>query len=130
MGITTGVVLPCLLVALAGWLGRREWRLYRAPATDGTDLFVYSRGRLVRRMIGLVALAAIGVTLAVIELAAASAAVVTGCGALLVAELLVLVVVPVLDLRETARTAHPERLERAGMTRRQIEQIVHGDRKD
>jgi predicted permease len=112
MGVATGVVLPCLLFALAGWLARRELRQYQASNAadgdgDGDDLFVYSRARLRRRMIGLGALAAIGVTLAVMELGASSAEIVTVCGALLATALLVLLVVPILDLRETARTARP-----------------------
>jgi hypothetical protein len=109
MGIATGVVLPCVLFALAGWLARRELRLYREAAEDGDDLFVYSRARLRRRMIGLGALAAIAVTLAVLELGASATApeIATVCGVLLGVEVLVLFAVPILDLRETARTARP-----------------------
>jgi hypothetical protein len=115
MGIATGVVLPCILCALAWWLGRRELHLYQVSTNagaadgDGDDLFVYSRGRLRRRMIGLGALAAIGLTLAVLELGATSPEIVMTCGALLATELVVLLVVPILDMRETARTAQPGR---------------------
>ena len=109
------IALPLVLWALAFGLARREWRHYRADDDIGTDLFVYSRGRLARRMTGVALLVVLGATLAALGLFPAR----TPRGlsiymALLIAEVLVLIVLPLIDLWETARTARPHDLTRQG----------------
>lgn len=111
MGFLVGIALPALLVGVAIALAVREIRLFRAThaiAGDlasalGADFFEYTRWRLVRRLTG-VALLATAVTLAALELAPA-----TGLAgaqlyiALLTTEALALIIVGLLDLRETAK---------------------------
>ena len=109
------VLLPLALWALAAALARREWRAYRRPDDIGTDLFVYSRGRLIRRMLGVGLLVALGATLAALGwLPARSPRGLSIYMALLAVELAGLIVVPLLDLWETARTARPHDLTRQG----------------
>jgi hypothetical protein len=102
------IALPSLLIGLAYGLGRREWKQYRAAAEIGSDLFVYTRGRLIRRMTGVGMLAALGVTLAMFGLAPprspAAASLYLG---LFVGETIALLVLPIVDLVETGRTARP-----------------------
>ncbi len=107
------IALPLGLWALAWALGRRELRQFRHAEDIGHDVFVYSRGRLWRRMTGVAAIAVLGVTLAALGFFPAS----TPRGAsiymaLLVAEVLVLLLLPLVDLWETARTAKPGDLTR------------------
>ena len=107
------IVVPAVLWGLAYVLARREWRQYQAAAEIGRDLFVYSKGRLIRRMTGVVLLVALGTTLAALGLFPARTA--TGASidmALLISEVRVLLVLPVIDLWETARSARPEDLTR------------------
>lgn len=119
MGILTGVVFPIVLCAIAWFLGRRELALYREADEYGHDLFVYSKGRLYRRMTGVAVLVLLGGTLLAMEMFPAS----SGRGisiylALILTEVAALVVLPLLDLRETARTAVPEDLTRQAETDR------------
>jgi hypothetical protein len=107
------IVVPAALFALAYLLARRELRQYRAAAEIGSDLFVYSRGRLVRRLIGVGLLVLLGGTLAALGLwPAATAAGLSLYLAALATEVLCLVVLPLVDLWETARTARPHDLTR------------------
>ncbi|HUH02238.1 MAG TPA: hypothetical protein VML75_09585 [Kofleriaceae bacterium] len=112
MGFVLGIALPAVLVAVAGALAHREIRLYRgtrAIAGDlvdalGADLFEYTRWRLLRRLTGVIVLLATAVTLAALELAPATS--ITGAQlylALLTTEALTLIILALLDLRETAR---------------------------
>lgn len=112
MGFLVGIALPALLVGVAIALAVREIRLFRAThaiAGDlasalGADFFEYTRWRLVRRLTGVALLLATAVTLAALELAPA-----TGLAgaqlyiALLTTEALALIIVGLLDLRETAK---------------------------
>jgi hypothetical protein len=102
------IVVPALLLGAAYVLGRREWLQYRAAAEIGSDLFVYGKGRLVRRMIGVGMLAALGLTLFAIGMLPPSsprgASIYLG---VLIGELVLLVVLPIVDLIETGRTARP-----------------------
>jgi hypothetical protein len=104
------LVLPGAIGAVALLLLRRELELFRgARRGDGDrDLFVYSTGRFVRRLTGIAALLALALTLAGLGLVpprnAAQAQVYLG---LITTELVALVVVPLWDLVETARTARP-----------------------
>jgi hypothetical protein len=110
-GVT--LVLPAVLLVLAALLLRRELRLYRRSAAIGNDLFVYSRWRLLRRLGGIAALVLMAVTFVALGVLPPRSA--TGASAYLGAilgELAVLVVVPIWDLVETARTARPGRGER------------------
>ena len=107
------IALPLALWAVAVLLARREWRQYRAVARIGHDLFVYSKGRLVRRLIGCLLLAALGVTLFAFGVIPPSTpAGVSTYMALMLSLLLVLLVLPLVDLWETARTARPHDLTR------------------
>jgi hypothetical protein len=109
------IVLPVALLALAVLLARREWRQYRGATDIGSDLFVYSRGRLVRRMTGVGLLVALGMTLAALGVFPARTA--SGLSiylALLISEVLVLLLLPFLDLWETSRTAKLHDLRRQG----------------
>lgn len=95
-----------VLVALGAIaLGARELRGYRAR-DDAGDLFVYTRRRLVRRLVGLTVLVGVGATLAVWDVAPpgdpGTASLLLG---LLLIEILALVIVAALDLRETSTTA-------------------------
>jgi hypothetical protein len=108
MGPVFGVALPLVLATLAVLFGRRELRLYRAARDGDSDLFVYSRGRLWRRLTGLAVLVSTGVTLAAMEFLPASTA--RGASiylALIAAQVVALFVLPIVDLIETARTARP-----------------------
>lgn len=105
--------LPAALVVLAAVVARREWRQYRSATAIGSDLFRYSRGRLVRRMTGVGVLVALAMTLAALGWVRPRTA--SGLSALLGAllvEVALLVALPILDLWETARTARPEDLTR------------------
>ena len=103
------LVLAVLLVACAGLIGHAQVRAFRdANAVDSErkDLFTFTRRRLLIRLAGAAAIAAIGVTLMVWELAAPLSAqnaqrVIT----VLIGEVVLLLVVAGLDLRETARTS-------------------------
>jgi len=109
------IVLPLALWGLAYGLGRREWRHYKASDEIGTDLFVYSRGRLWRRMTGVGMLVALGLTLAALGLfPARSPQGLSIYMAVLITEVLVLLLLPLFDLWETARTARPHDLTRQG----------------
>lgn len=101
MLLVFGFVVALAAIALAA----RELRSYRTR-DDGGDLFIYSRKRLVRRLIGLGVLAATGATLSIWEIAPpgdpGAASLFLG---LLLLEIVSLVVIAVLDLRETSSTA-------------------------
>lgn len=115
MDPVTSIGLPLILWALALFVGRREWRHYKTPTDIGSDLFIYSKGRLWRRMTGVALLAALGTTLAALGVfPARTAAGVSIYMALLISEVLVLLVLPFFDLWETARTARPHDLTRQG----------------
>lgn len=115
-----GIALPIALWIAAYLLARRETNAYAERGSGDTDVFVYSKRRYVRRMLGVGILVCTGMTLMAWELVGAS----TAGGAmiymgLLGVEVAALVVLPVLDLRETTRTAAPEDLTRqAGRGRR------------
>lgn len=102
------IILPAVVLLLALGLARREWRLYRLSNEIGSDLFVYSRWRLVRRLGGVIVLVGLAATFAALgawpphDARAAN----TYLG-LIVGEIAVLVVFSVLDLLETSRTARP-----------------------
>jgi hypothetical protein len=120
MGILTGVVFPIVLWGIAWMIGRREMMLYQAAHDHGDDLFVYTKGRLYRRMTGVGVLVALGLTLLLMELWPAS----SGRGislyfAIIMTEVAALIALPILDLRETSRTARPEDLKRRAETDRQ-----------
>ena len=109
------IVLPAVLVGLAFLIARREWKQYRAAEDIGSDLFVYSRGRLLRRMTGVAMLVALGTTLAALGwLPARTASGASIYMALLFSEVLVLLVLALLDLWETARSARPHDLTKQG----------------
>jgi hypothetical protein len=109
------IALPLGLIALAVALARRELRHFREAAEVGTDVFLYTRGRLWRRMTGIAILVALAATLALFG--AWPPRTPRGLSiymALLVSEALALVALPLFDLWETARTARPEDLRRQG----------------
>lgn len=115
MGLFAGVVVPLALGVLAFIMGRRELALYRAGDEFGSDLFVYSKGRLVRRMTGIGVLVALALTLVALEfLPFRSGSALTIYMALLVTEVAALVVLPLIDLWETAKTADSSDLTRQG----------------
>lgn len=126
MSIFETILLPAAILALAFALARREWRLYRTAAEIGSDLFVYSRWRLCRRLGGVVVLVALAGTFVLLgargprDAAEASAYV----GAL-VGEVLVLVGLSIWDLRETGKTARPEDLTRQGGGRSRTRRTPH-----
>lgn len=99
-------VFAALLAIASVPLAIREIRAYRRRDDLADDLFVYSRRRLVRRLFGLGVLAGVGATLLVWELATPSdARAASILMMVLLAEILALIVIGVLDLRETSRTA-------------------------
>lgn len=113
MDVWVSLLLPGILWGVAFALGRRELRQYRAVRDIGYDLFTYSKGRLIRRLTGVALLAALGGTLFVFGVAPPG----TPRGAtiymaLIVSEVLALIVLPLFDLWETARTARPADLTR------------------
>ena len=99
------VAVGALLAIGAIPLAIREVGAYRRR-DDTDDLFRYTRRRLIRRVTGLVILAGVGATLAIWELAPpadpGSASMLLG---LLLVEVVALVVIAVLDMRETSTTA-------------------------
>ncbi len=101
------LALAAALLICAALLARhqlRSYRLAKAVGKDESDFFRYSRRRLIIRLLGTAILAATGITLAVWELAAPRSA--DGAQRLVViltAEVATLVVVALLDLRETAK---------------------------
>ncbi len=122
MGWVTGILFPIILWSLSVMLVRREFELYRVQEDFGTDLFLYTKGRLIRRLTGVVVIVALGATLMAMELYPAG----SGAGAsiylaLLLSEMLALVVIPLLDMWETTRTANsidPTRLGGPGPRKR------------
>ena len=115
MDPVVSIVLPAALCGLAYFLARREWKQYKLAEDIGSDLFVYSRGRFIRRMTGVVLLVALAMTLAALGVfPARTASGVSIYMALLISEVLILLVLPLFDLWETARTARPHDLTRQG----------------
>ncbi len=115
MGAAVGVVLLIVTVLLA----LREQSLYTTQRDglwkDGTDLFVYSKGRLAIRITGLVMTAALGLGLIAWELwPPATPSALAAYVVLFGTSSLGLVAVVVGDLVVTARTAKPENLKRQG----------------
>jgi hypothetical protein len=103
------------MLLLAIGLARREWRLYRTTNDMGSDLFLYTRGRLARRMGGVLVLAALAATFAALGLRPArNAHEASAYLGLIMGELLLLIGMSVWDLIETARSAKPEDLTRQG----------------
>lgn len=99
------VAFAALLALGAVVMAFRELRAYR-HRDQRDDLFRYSRRRLIRRLAGMIVLAGVAATLVVWELAppdtpGAASVFVT----LLMVEVAALVVIAVLDLRETSSTA-------------------------
>jgi MFS family permease len=122
MGFVAGIAVPLLILAVAIWLARFEMRLYREAHEDGTDLFVYGKGRLIRRMIGVGVMVVTAVGIFWMEIAWSwSPRLSVIVMAILLAAVVLLLVVPLADLRETARTAKPEDLKRSGMTREALQ---------
>jgi peptidoglycan/LPS O-acetylase OafA/YrhL len=116
-----GIVLPLGLMCAAVAIGRRERNEFREATQYGTDLFVYSRRRYRRRLFGVALLVATGATLAAIEwIPPTGPGMLTGYLAALVTEVVVLLLLPLVDLWETARTARPEDLTRQGDPERRI----------
>jgi hypothetical protein len=102
------IVVPALLLGLSYVLARREWKQYRAANEIGSDLFVYGKGRLVRRLIGIGVLAALGFTLfAMGLLPPSSPRGATVYLSVIVGEVALLVILPIVDLIETGRSARP-----------------------
>ena len=101
------LALAALLVLVAGALARQQLAAYRAsqtPANGESDLFNYTRKRLHIRLAGSVVLTAIGITLAIWEIATPlSAENAQRVVSILIAEVLLLFVVAFLDLRETGK---------------------------
>lgn len=115
------IILPVILWGLAFLLARREWKQYRVVEEIGSDLFTYSRGRLIRRMTGVAMLVALGTTLAALGwFPARTASGLYVYMALLISEVVILLVLPMIDLWETARTARPHDLTRQGGPRPKI----------
>ena len=107
MSPLVSILLPSCVLAIAYVLARREWHSYRSSAETG-DLFVYGRGRLVRRLVGVGVLAALALTLTALDILPAR----TPRGAhtylgLFAAEIGTLVALALWDLWETGRTAQP-----------------------
>jgi hypothetical protein len=102
------VFLPAFLIGLAYVLGRRELRQYRLSGSIGSDLFVYSRGRLIRRLTGVGMLVALAVTLALLGFLRPAAP--RGASlwlAVILGEVIAILLLPIFDLIETARSARP-----------------------
>lgn len=115
MSIVVGLLLPVLLVVLAIWMARRELSVYKDSDDFGSDLFVYTKGRLYRRLSGCGLLGLTGLTLAAFELFPAQT--VNGFSiylALLCVEVLGMLVLPLVDLWETGTGADPADLTRQG----------------
>ena len=116
MGHLVGIALPLALIIVAVGLARREIKLFRgthALAGDlkdvlGSDFFEYTRWRLARRLTGVVLLVATAVTLAALELATTSAGAQLYV-ALITTEALGLIIVGLLDLRETGKRTRRQR---------------------
>jgi hypothetical protein len=106
VGLPGSYVLCGAILALVGFLGSREVALYRSRHADESDLFVYTRSRVVIRALGLTALLAFAFTLALMEArpprSPEAAAIFMGAFAL---ELLALILSPILDMLETRRSA-------------------------
>ncbi len=113
MDTLTGILIALALMVIAGVIYRHEISAYRDAKELGSDLFVYSQGRLWRRMTGVGCLLATGLTLASFELFPARS---TWAASLYIAlfttEVVTLLVLPLVDLWETGRTAKPEDLTR------------------
>jgi hypothetical protein len=108
--------LPLLFVAGALWLAHRERASYRSHRDDNdAGFFVYTPRRLRRRLTGAAVLAAVGVTLALWDLARPETAErATLIVVALLVEVLLLVGIAVADFIETARrSAAPPTVPRA-----------------
>jgi len=91
---------------VALWLGWREVRLYRMRHLGDSDVFLYTGRRLAFRALGLIALAAFAITLALFEsqpprTPAASS---TYLG-MFVVEFTALIIAPIADMMETRQTS-------------------------
>jgi hypothetical protein len=108
------LVLPALLLVAAGFLAGRELRLYRTADPRDAELFAYSRGRLLRRLLGVVALLALAATFGALGVSPPrDAGTASTFVAAIVGEVAVLVVLSAVDLWETSR----RRVDRKGATR-------------
>jgi len=113
MELLLGLALPFAMCVIAYLIARNELGVYQHGKAAGWDVFVYSKGRLWRRMIGVGFLVATAVTLAAHELFPASTP--QGASIYLVlfsVEVLALLVLPIVDLWETGRTAKPGDIKR------------------
>ncbi len=101
-------MVPAILWGLAWTLGRRELALYGRRDSEEADVFVYTRGRLVRRLTGVGLLVGLGAAFAALGFfpptTPGEANVYLGVFA---GGVILLIVLPVWDLVETARTAKP-----------------------
>ena len=111
----TGIVLPVALVVAAVLISRHESKVYREAQDFGSDVFVYSRRRYRRRTFGVLLMVVTAGTLVGVEwVLAAGPVTMTIYLAVLVTEVAVLLLLPLFDLWETARTARPGDLTRQG----------------
>ena len=102
------LALSGILCATAAAIILTQLASYRRARAQPHDLFVYTRRRLHVRIAGAVLLALIGLTFAGWELGSSgnmSAATASRLLSLLIAEVVMLFVVAVMDLRETSKTA-------------------------
>jgi hypothetical protein len=102
-----------LIIAAASWLlaallGAHELRAYRSRRGEERDLFAYTHRRLVYRLTGVAALLAFGATLAIWEMVPPRSPGAAVIYLLLFAlEVVALLLIAMLDMRETRRTADP-----------------------
>ena len=106
----TTIGLPALLVMVALVVGVREWHLYREQRGEVNDLFVYTAARLRRRMIGLVLLAVLAGLIATYESFGETPRGVVIYMCCITGVIGGLIVIAVLDARETAQAADPYRI--------------------
>jgi hypothetical protein len=113
MDLLADLVVPIILIGLASLLTRRELHAHRRREHGDSDLFRYTKGRLVRRLSGIGLLAATGLTLGAWELwPPASPRAASLFLVVMLCEVVGLVVLGLVDLWETARTAQSADLSR------------------
>jgi hypothetical protein len=113
MGLLSDLMIPALLLGLAGLLARRELRAHAERQRGDTDLFRYTTGRLRRRLAGVALLALTAFTLLGWELLPPASP--RGASlylVLMISEVLAMITLAVFDLLETARNAESADLRR------------------